>query len=65
MRTYFLDGTKPVFQPIRNYMSITDVQFGLPVNKNLVADKLDEDSRRILLDQFELLKEKFNISKAN
>jgi glycosyltransferase involved in cell wall biosynthesis/tRNA A-37 threonylcarbamoyl transferase component Bud32 len=37
---------------------------GLPVYKNLVADQLDENSKRILLDQFAFLRESLNISKA-
>lgn len=64
LRTYFLEGTKPVFQPIRNDLPIFDVQLGLPVHKNVVADQLDEDSKRILLDQFDFLRENHNISKA-
>ncbi len=64
LRTYFSEGTKPLFQPIRNYASITDVQLSLPVYKNLVADQLDEDSQKILLDEFTLLKENFSITKA-
>lgn len=64
LRTHFLEGIKPVCKPIRNDIPIFDVQLGLPINKNLVADQLDENSKRILLDQVEFLRENYNISKA-
>ncbi len=64
LRTYFSEGMELFFQPTRNYPSVTDVQLGLPVYKDTVADLLDETSAKILFDQFELLKEKLNISKA-
>ena len=64
LRTYFLNGTNPVCQPIRNDIPIIDVQLGLLNYKNLVADQLDEGSKIILLNQFDLLRENFNISKA-
>ena len=64
LRTYFLEGKEPFFQPTRNYPSVTDVQLGLPVYKDVVADQLDETSKKILFDQFEILREKLNISKA-
>ena len=64
LRTYFSKGTKPVLQSIRNDISVFDVQLGLPANKNLVADQLDESSKRILLDQFEFLRESQKMAKA-
>ena len=64
LRTYFLEGTKPFYQPLRDDIPIFDVQLGLPVHKNVVADQLDEDSKRILLNQINFLRENFNISKA-
>jgi glycosyltransferase involved in cell wall biosynthesis/tRNA A-37 threonylcarbamoyl transferase component Bud32 len=64
LRTYFSEGREPFFQPTRNYPSVTDVQLGLPVYKDIVADQLDETSNKILFDQFQLLREKLNISKA-
>jgi glycosyltransferase involved in cell wall biosynthesis/tRNA A-37 threonylcarbamoyl transferase component Bud32 len=63
-RTYFLEGTNAVYQPIRNDLSIMDVQFGLPVAKDNNADQLDEHSKSILLDQVDGLREHFHISKA-
>ena len=63
-RTYFWEGTNPVYQPLRSDLPIIDVQFGLPVPKDNNADQLDEHSKRILLDQVDLLREHFNISKA-
>lgn len=64
LRTYFSEGINPTCQPIRNDIPVFDVQFGLRVNKNLVADQLDESSKRILLDQVNYLRENLNISKA-
>jgi tRNA A-37 threonylcarbamoyl transferase component Bud32 len=64
LRTHFLEGTKPNIQSIRNDIPVFDVHLGLPVYKNLVADQLDEDSKRILLEQFNFLRQNFNISKA-
>jgi glycosyltransferase involved in cell wall biosynthesis/tRNA A-37 threonylcarbamoyl transferase component Bud32 len=64
LRTHFLEGTKSNIQPLRNDIPVFDVHLGLPVYKNLVADRLDENSKRILLDQFEFLGESLNISKA-
>jgi glycosyltransferase involved in cell wall biosynthesis/tRNA A-37 threonylcarbamoyl transferase component Bud32 len=64
LRTYFLEGTKPACQPIRSDISLIDVQLGLLNNKNIVADQLDESSKRILLDQFDFLRHDLNISKA-
>ena len=63
-RTYFLHGTQPVYQSIRDDIPIFDVQFGLLVPKDNNADQLDTDSKGILLDQVDLLREKFNILKA-
>jgi len=63
-RTYFLEGINAVHQPLRGDLPIIDVQFGLPVAKDNNADQLDEHSKRILLDQVDLLRERFNISKA-
>jgi glycosyltransferase involved in cell wall biosynthesis/tRNA A-37 threonylcarbamoyl transferase component Bud32 len=64
LRTYFLKGTEPVYQPLRDDLPIIDVQLGLPVPKDNNADQLDDDSKNILLDQFEFLQKHFNISKA-
>jgi len=64
LRTHFLEGTKSNIQPVRNDIPVFDVHLGLPVHKNLVADPLDENSKRILLDQFEFLRESLNILKA-
>ena len=64
LRTHFLEGTKPNIQSLRNDIPIFDVHLALPVHKNLVADRLDENSKRILWDQFEFLRESLNISKA-
>ena len=63
-RTYFLEGTKAKYQPIRNDLPIMDVQFGLPIAKDNNADQLDERSKRILLEQVDGLREHFHISKA-
>jgi tRNA A-37 threonylcarbamoyl transferase component Bud32/glycosyltransferase involved in cell wall biosynthesis len=63
-RTYFSKETKPFYQPIRNDVPIFDVQFGLPGDKNIVADQLDKDSKKALLDQIDFLRDTFNISKA-
>jgi len=64
LRTYFSEGKEPFFQPTRNYPSVVDVQLGLPVYKDIVADQLDKTSKKILVDQFQLLRAKLNISKA-
>jgi glycosyltransferase involved in cell wall biosynthesis len=64
LRTYFLKSTKPVVQPIRNDIPLFDLQLGLLTDKNLVADQLDESSKRSLLDQFDFLRKNLNISKA-
>lgn len=64
LRTYFSEGTTSTIQPLRNDLPIFDVQLGLPVHKNLVADPLDEESKRIFQDQFDALRQNFNISKA-
>lgn len=64
LRTYFLEGTKPACQPLRDDIPIFDVQLSLPVYKNVVADQLEEDSKRILLNQINFLRENFKISKA-
>lgn len=64
LRTYFLNGITPVCRSIRNDAPIVDVQLGLLDNKNIVADQLDESSKKILLNQFDLMRESFNISKA-
>jgi glycosyltransferase involved in cell wall biosynthesis/tRNA A-37 threonylcarbamoyl transferase component Bud32 len=64
LRTYFLSGTKPAYKAIRSDISITDVHLGLPVHKSNVADQLDENSTRVILDQIDLLRGDFNISKA-
>jgi len=64
LRTYFLNGTEPVYQPVRDDLPIFDVQLGLLVPKDNNADQLDNGSKNILLDQFEFLQKRFNISKA-
>jgi glycosyltransferase involved in cell wall biosynthesis len=64
LRTYFLEGTEPVVQPVRSDIPVFDVQLGLPVYKNVVADQLDESSKRTLLAQFDFLRDNFHISKA-
>lgn len=64
LRTYFMKETKPIIQPIRNDIPLFDLQLGLLADKNLVADQLDESSKRSLLDQFDFLRENLNISKA-
>ena len=64
LRTYFLEGTRPVVQSIRNDIPIFDVQLGLLVPKDSNTDQLDEQSKNILLEQFGVLREDFNISKA-
>jgi glycosyltransferase involved in cell wall biosynthesis len=64
LRTYFSKGTKPVLQPLRNDIPVFEVQLGLSTNKNLVADQLDERSKRTLLNQFKFLRESLKIAKA-
>jgi glycosyltransferase involved in cell wall biosynthesis len=64
LRSYFWEGTSPTVQPIRSDLPIFDVQFRLPLPKNTVADQLDEPSKQILLEQIEVLRKDFNISKA-
>jgi glycosyltransferase involved in cell wall biosynthesis len=64
LRTYFSDNIKPTYQPIRTDIPVFDVQLGLLVNKNLVADQMDENSKKVLLDQIDYLRENLNISKA-
>jgi glycosyltransferase involved in cell wall biosynthesis/tRNA A-37 threonylcarbamoyl transferase component Bud32 len=64
LHTYFLKGTEPLLQTIRNDLPIFDVHLGLPAGKDLFADQLDDDSKRILLAQFDSLQETFRISKA-
>lgn len=64
LQTSFLKGTKLILQPIRKDIPIFDVQLSLPADKNLVADQLDENSKRNLLGQFDFLRENLNISKA-
>jgi glycosyltransferase involved in cell wall biosynthesis/tRNA A-37 threonylcarbamoyl transferase component Bud32 len=64
LRTYFLEGTSPKVQPIRNDIPVFDVQFGLPLPRSIVADQLDEPSKQTLLEQVGILCEDFNILKA-
>lgn len=64
LRTYFSEGTSPTVQPIRKDIPVFDVQFGLPVPKSIVADQLDELSKQTLVEQIDVLREDFNISKA-
>jgi len=64
LRTYFSEGTQSTVQLLRDDLPIFDVQLGLPVHKNVVADQLDQESQRILEDQFDFLRQHFNLSKA-
>ena len=64
LRTYFSEGIKPFYKPIRNDIPVIDVQLGLLSRKNIVTDQLDEESKAILLEQFDFLRRKLNISKA-
>ncbi|HJS18689.1 MAG TPA: glycosyltransferase, partial [Anaerolineales bacterium] len=41
-----------------------DVQLGLPQNKNVVSDQLDEASKRIFLEQITFLRDDLNITQA-
>lgn len=64
LRPYFLTGREPVLQPIRSDIPVFDVQLGLPTNRNLFTDQLDDGSKHILLAQFDALRETLNIAKA-
>ncbi|MBI5966098.1 MAG: glycosyltransferase [Chloroflexi bacterium] len=64
LRTYFSRESKPICQPIRTDISITDVQLGLPADKNIAADQLDPISRKSLLEQVASLRKKYGVSKA-
>jgi glycosyltransferase involved in cell wall biosynthesis len=64
LRTYFLEGTSPTVQPLRDDLPVFDVQFRLPVPKNIVADQLDGSSKQILLEQIDVLRKGFHIAKA-
>ncbi|MGZ9233959.1 MAG: hypothetical protein ACXW4E_00405 [Anaerolineales bacterium] len=64
LRTYFLEGTSPTVQLIRKDIPVFDVQFRLPAPKNIVADQLDESSKQTLLEQINVLREDFDLSKA-
>ena len=41
LRTYFLNGTKPVWQPIRNDIPLIDMKLGLLDYKKLVSYQLN------------------------
>lgn len=64
LRTYFPEGTSPTVQPIRSDLPVFDVQFRLPLPKNIVSDQLDEHSKRTFLEQIDVLRKEFHISNA-
>ncbi len=64
LRTYFSEGTKATCQSLRDDIPLIDVQLGLTSRKDIVADQLDESSKAILLDQFDVLCQDLNIRKA-
>ena len=64
LRTYFLEGTSPTVQPLRDDLPVFDVQFRLPVPKNIVSDQLEEPSKQTLLEQIDVLRKDFHIAKA-
>jgi glycosyltransferase involved in cell wall biosynthesis len=64
LRTYFLKGNRPAIQPVRDDLPLFHLQLGLPAEKNLVTDQLDERSKSALLEQCQFLRETQQISKA-
>jgi glycosyltransferase involved in cell wall biosynthesis len=64
LRTYFSQGTTPLYEPIQDDIPVLDVQLGLLSPKNVVADQLDEESKVVLLEQFDALRHELDISKA-